>query len=159
MLYVNSWMSADGSVLAVLSPPVLARFVEHHQGRPLDTEAGGVLLGCRRGKHFEVVHATQPLPSDARTRTSFRRDTFGHQEQAVAYWRRSEACVGYVGEWHTHPEGVPSPSWLDRQEWRKLCKRQQPSVPHLAIVVGTSSLYVAQLSVRGEICEMVPAIR
>jgi integrative and conjugative element protein (TIGR02256 family) len=152
-------MTTDAAVLAVLSSPVLRTFGEYYQHRPHDAEAGGVLLGCRRGKHFEVVHATQPFPSDSRTRTSFSRDALGHQQEAVAHWHRSEARVGYVGEWHTHPEGVPSPSWLDKREWRKLVKDRRPAAPLLVVIVGTSTLYVALVDEFGHICPMVAAVR
>lgn len=47
-----------------------------------DMEAGGLLLGLRRGPHIEIIMVTTPLQSDIRTRTSFCRRDFGCFMQA-----------------------------------------------------------------------------
>ncbi|WP_429563492.1 Mov34/MPN/PAD-1 family protein [Paraburkholderia sp. MM6662-R1] len=103
------------------------------------------MLGRRRGKHFEVVHATQPLRTDKRTRTSFVRESLGHQERAIELWKASHREVGYLGEWHSHPETCPSPSGVDVKQWQQHSRETSDESPLLAVITGTEQLYVALL--------------
>jgi len=76
------------------------------------------------------------------------REPDGHQGTATEMWAASGGEVAYIGEWHTHPENVPSPSGIDQREWRRLIAKQGRNVPLVAAIVGTSSLYVALLGIR-----------
>lgn len=98
-------------------------------------EAGGILLGLRRGDHVHVRGLTQPGPDDRRSRTSFHRARAFHQEQALQQWRASGGMTDYLGEWHTHPESAPTPSGTDIAEWRAL-QRCYPD-PLLFLIAGT----------------------
>jgi len=104
------------------------------------TEAGGILLGYRRGQHLEVLEATVPQAKDIRKRARFYRSDTGHQTIATDRWRQSDGYIHYLGEWHTHPESEPTPSSFDRREWIKLSRRQPH--PLLFIIVGTTHWYV-----------------
>jgi integrative and conjugative element protein (TIGR02256 family) len=42
--------------------------------------------------------------------------------------------VDYLGEWHTHPEVLPSPSSLDISEWQLICRRK--ATPMVFMIVG-----------------------
>lgn len=103
-------------------------------------EAGGILLGYRRGPHLEVLGVTMPHPNDVRGRHHFQRKDAAHQTIATAQWHESDGHIHYLGEWHTHPEPDPTPSSIDRREWKKLATIQ--SHPLLFIIVGTSQWYV-----------------
>jgi integrative and conjugative element protein (TIGR02256 family) len=81
-------------------------------------EAGGILLGHYRGPHVEILRCTNPMPKDQRTRFGFVRQDKGHQEIATREWLESRGSINFVGEWHTHPERHPTPSWIDRRSWR-----------------------------------------
>jgi integrative and conjugative element protein (TIGR02256 family) len=131
--------------MVIFSETVIATFNAHRQLLFGQTEAGGVLLGRRRGKHFEVVHATQPLRTDKRTRMSFVRESFGHQEQAMELWKASRREVGYLGEWHSHPEASPLPSSVDVRQWQQHAQETSDKLPLLAVITGTTQLYVALL--------------
>nr|WP_208452026.1 Mov34/MPN/PAD-1 family protein [Burkholderia gladioli] len=131
--------------MALFSEAVISTFIAHRQVSAALPEAGGVLLGRRRGRHFEVVHATQPFPTDKRTRISFIRESAGHQEQAVEWWKTSHREIGYLGEWHTHPESFPSPSGVDVKQWQQHSQRISKGSPLLAVIIGTEQSYVALL--------------
>lgn len=107
-----------------------------------DLEAGGLLLGLRRGPHIEIINITTPLQSDIRTRTSFYRSDLGHFMQADRLWMESQQTIGYVGEWHTHPESQPSPSSIDTSEWRRVIRTDKRSTVFL--IVGTKSWFVGR---------------
>ncbi|WP_185754343.1 Mov34/MPN/PAD-1 family protein [Luteibacter sp. 9135] len=83
-------------------------------------EAGGILLGYRRGAHLHIVEATIPGQEDRSTRVSFHRSATGHRERALSGWQRSDHTLDYLGEWHTHPEQTPGPSGTDHRAWTEL---------------------------------------
>jgi integrative and conjugative element protein (TIGR02256 family) len=113
---------------------VLDGLSAHRQCRDEEPEAGGVLLGFRRGAHLHVVGFTPPQARDIRTRYSFHRSARGYQELARWAWKESGGHVDYLGEWHTHPEAQPAPSGIDLREWRIICTRGSQKI---FIIVGT----------------------
>jgi integrative and conjugative element protein (TIGR02256 family) len=66
------------------------------------------------------------MPKDRRTSFGFVRQDKGHQEVATMEWQESGGSVNFVGEWHTHPERHPTPSWIDRRSWRRQMGRHKP---------------------------------
>lgn len=113
-------------------------------------EAGGLLLGLRRGPHIEILTCTSPMPKDKRTRSSFLRRDPGHFQIAQRDWRKSGGEIGYVGEWHTHPEAQPSPSTIDTREWASILKLEQRQT--VFVIVGTAHRLVARGAL-SEVCK------
>jgi integrative and conjugative element protein (TIGR02256 family) len=144
MQIMSSWATPDKRVLVLFSGAVTDILFTFRQDRH-QPEAGGILLGHRRGNHFEITHVTEPVLTDHRTRVSFVRENHGHQEKAVDLWKSSHGTIGYIGEWHTHPENVPSPSLVDINQWSQLPSRNANNAPMLGVIVGISHLYVAVL--------------
>lgn len=99
-------------------------------------EAGGILLGYRRGPHIEVVEASTPLPGDIRKRHRFERCDAGHQAFSDFHWKSSHGLITYVGDWHTHPERTPTPSPVDCCEWGKL--KSFYCEPLVFLIIGTA---------------------
>lgn len=127
----------------ILVPATIAKELDQfRQGELLQHEAGGVLLGLRRGPHIEVVNITTPMVGDFRSRTTFLRRDPGHFEFAQRLWRESNGTIGYVGEWHTHPESWPVPSCVDNAEWRKVLRLEQRLT--IFVIVGTDNWFVAR---------------
>jgi integrative and conjugative element protein (TIGR02256 family) len=85
------------------------------------TEAGGVIIGRHIAGSDDVVAdlVTSPMRGDRRSRTHFFRSARGHQAQLDSAWLRSEGTQVYLGEWHTHPEGHPTPSGIDFGDWSR----------------------------------------
>lgn len=121
-------------------PTVQEVILDYRQTGFLAMEAGGILLGYRRGPHIEVVEATSPMALDVRRRHSFERKDPGHQAFSDIHWEVSGGTMNYLGEWHTHPEVKPSPSHLDRSEWGKLMNRYAD--PLIFIIAGTVQWYI-----------------
>ncbi len=108
-------------------------------GRKL--ESGGILIGYRRPPHMHVTACTTPFPKDIRSRFCFYRRDNQHRQIAHQHWKDTEGQAYYLGDWHTHPTAVPSPSTLDLKEWSKLMESSVgPQL--LFIIVGTSKWYV-----------------
>ena len=119
--------------LVVINEEVLELIWEHRQVRTVDCEAGGVLIGKRRGGHLEVTAASPPQARDVRSRSRFTRFPDGHQQIIEGRWLASGGEDNYLGEWHTHPQICASPSSIDIREWKKLsCDYDAP----LVVVIG-----------------------
>jgi integrative and conjugative element protein (TIGR02256 family) len=154
MQYLAGWASLDGTSLILFSSQSLEQMAGWRQSGALP-EAGGLLLGFRRGDHFEVLTATTPFPTDLRTRHGFIRNPNGHQQEATRLWQESKGTVDYLGEWHTHPEALPTPSSLDLKEWRKLVAKRVPPSPMLAVIVGTQQLHVLLVQPGGSLVNYI----
>lgn len=155
MQFVDSWASEGKHHLIHFDRKVLEIFRKHRQRFQWQKEAGGILLGRYRGTNLEVVDATEPFPSDRRSRYSFKRNSIGHADAAMKQWVSSNGTITYVGEWHTHPQIDPLPSMLDVREWALLAKEYTSNPLMISVIAGTKSLYCAMLSPKDH-AQMVP---
>lgn len=146
MRYIDSWATRDRKILVYFTEDVISTFSKFRQCYSIRTEAGGILLGRRRGRHFEIQCATSPFPQDQRYMAAFIRESAGHQDTATALWTASGREVDYVGEWHTHSEAKPTPSNTDFREWMLLADDSPREAPLVAVIAGTTTLYVALIS-------------
>lgn len=149
--FVSEWVTPDRKRLVVVAPAAVKVFMRHRQRFPWQTEAGGILLGKRRGNHLEVLFATEPMPTDRRRPFFFEREAQGHATAAMEAWAASGGTVDYLGEWHTHPQQVPVPSDLDRTEWRKLQMGRAKYSPLAVVIVGTTCLHAELLCMNAQI--------
>ena len=106
-------------------------------------ESFGVLMGTtsvdRREIWIEAV--TTPLPRDRRSRYSFALRDPGHQRAACRIFASSDGRAIYLGTWHSHPEPVPKPSDIDRNDW-VTCLRANRGRPLAFVLVGTEAVCV-----------------
>lgn len=100
-------------------------------------EAGGILIGRRLLDCGDLVvdAATEPFPTDTRSRHRFTRRPQGHQQVLDSAWTESHGSVNYLGEWHTHPVAGVVPSPADQSNWRSLAS-QFPSTLLVFLIVG-----------------------
>jgi integrative and conjugative element protein (TIGR02256 family) len=139
----------DGFV--IVTAAVLRQVTKHRQTAGHHQEAGGILLGSRRGRHIEITFATTPKRGDKRSRTAFHRLSLFHQRFATRAWLRLGRTLDYLGEWHTHPERDPSPSLIDRGEWTKLVRSNKRELVFL--ILGISGVWIG-LSNSGVVREL-----
>jgi len=132
-------LSPDGEHLVMVHRAVVERIKARTEKGFSSREAGGILLGSYRGKHIEIFGCTEPMKSDFRTKILFDRKDPGHQAAASSAWKGSGGTDTFVGEWHTHPEPVPSPSWLDRTTWKSQLKRLR--MPLVFAIGGWEEIY------------------
>ena len=112
-------------------------------------EAGGIILGYRRGAHLHVTQVTVPQVEDRRHRHEFYRSALHHQQVAQKEWHASGQTMDYLGDWHTHPELHPSPSGLDLNEWKTICRKR--THPMLFMILGIRGDIWVGLSISREI--------
>lgn len=149
LVFRNPWN--DGFIIVTSS--VLRQIKGYRQIASADREAGGILLGVRRGRHIDITFATTPKRGDIRSRIGFSRLSLFHQDFALRAWRRFGRKLDYVGEWHSHPELNPYPSPIDRAEWRKLMRSRKSDL--VFVILGISALWLGA-SHCGEVRELAP---
>jgi integrative and conjugative element protein (TIGR02256 family) len=124
----------------LLEGTALEQMHRHRQVAPESCEAGGILLGRMILGTADVIvdEAAGPAATDRRSRASFKRTAEDWQAKVDGAWESSRHAVNYLGEWHTHPEPVPSPSVQDLEEWQRIAveaKYEQDSL--FFVIVGT----------------------
>lgn len=122
-----------GSLEIGLDDSVLAAFRLWQQS-DRSPEACGILLGMQWPARWEVTEATPPQRTDRRSRLHYVREVPGHLDIAQRRWEESAGLIGYLGEWHTHPQSRAEPSGTDLREAALLSSRNGAAV--LSIVVG-----------------------
>jgi integrative and conjugative element protein (TIGR02256 family) len=124
----------------LLHRDIFERLIDYRQVSAGMKEAGGLLIGYRRDPHIEVVDMTVPFPRDERRRTFFERRDPAHGKYLRKRWATSGKTLDYLGEWHTHPEQLPTPSYHDLYEWRLLLQSRR--TPLLFLIVGITGAWM-----------------
>lgn len=110
----------------------------NRQLEPAHSESFGVLIGWtsedRRKLH--VTDITVPMRGDHHSQQSFLMQDPGHQASVEQSHRESGGTHIYLGTWHTHPQRIPSPSGIDKADWRR-CMKRNPGRSLLFVIVGT----------------------
>lgn len=125
-----------------LGSTALAVMLGYVQDEPIRAEAGGVLLGrhIRETTDIIVDRVTTPQPGDRRSRSRYFRSRHRHQVLIDRAWQESSWTCTYLGEWHTHPEPIPTPSIVDRIDWRRKLIVDVFSAPIFFVIVGTAEM-------------------
>lgn len=154
MSYHREWVIAGTCILVVMSEEVIRTISQYVQNDAVKDEAGGILLGIRRNDHFEVIYATEPTKFDVRSRTHWQRSEKIHEDIAIKRWQESKGKVTYLGEWHTHPENIPSPSMVDINEWNKLSSKCSYRAGLAMIIVGIDDLWCGVVQRKNSVLSM-----
>lgn len=96
-------MDSVSGRLVVVNSSVMELVTRYRQAGKKDSESGGILIGTRRGEHFEVTAATMPQISDKRSRFRFERVEKGHSDLLKRHWVESR------GRRITWVSGIPIP--------------------------------------------------
>ncbi len=133
--YLEFWSKDDAYGLR-MSDLNLSKILEHCENSFPD-ETGGILIGSySKSLDCAAVELVTGPPKDSkRGRTWFKRGVQGLRKLLENYWKRNRF---YVGEWHFHPNGEPSPSNTDKNQLKAICKSKDYdcSAPVLVIVGG-----------------------
>lgn len=136
---------SDGTIISIENH-VLCLLRSYTQEHPCDKEAGGILIAKQLSNqsHYIVSAASTPTEWDKRSRCSFVRSIKGAQPFINERWKMSNGMENYFGEWHTHPEHVPTPSETDKALIKQIIEdKTSPYSKVLLIIVGKrDSLFV-----------------
>jgi len=132
----------------VLSENALSVLTRYVQTDSTATEAGGVILGRLILNSNDVVvdEATEPSISDRRSRFFFWRSKKTTQGMVNKAWNDTHQTRVYLGEWHSHPEDDPTPSCIDKRNWRKIVRRAKFEQDFLLfLIVGRKEIRLWEL--------------
>ena len=109
-------------------------------------ESGGVLLGKvkRDFSQIRITDVSEPSCFDKSGRFYFIRNKESAQKIINRSWKKSNGEINYLGEWHTHPEPFPSPSFTDKRLLYKCIKENYYTFGCLFLIIvgSTGNLYV-----------------
>ncbi|WP_110300233.1 Mov34/MPN/PAD-1 family protein [Blastomonas natatoria] len=146
MLFALEELPTCGERVEVfLSSGVLQHFARYRQTRLWHREAGGQLFAIIDGGRWTIVEATGPRRSDMRSRFGFRSSRTAEQAEITDRFAKG---LHYVGDWHTHPEAIPTPSGEDLGSMAEMIQTSDyQTTGLLMLIIGTQSppqgLYIA----------------
>lgn len=125
----------------VLLPEVVLGELEREAERAFPNETGGVLLGYRDREEatlVQVMFQIGPGPNAVHKRHRFEPDSVWQQAQIALAYGQSGRIATYLGDWHSHPEGSPRLSKLDRDTARRIarCRQARARRPIMLILCG-----------------------
>lgn len=127
---------ALGGPGVVISDKALAAMDRFRQLRPNDKEAGGQLFATFDGGDTVIAEATGPKWLDRRSRHGFRPNRLLQQFEIRERYARA---LHFVGDWHTHPEAIPSPSFEDLRNMTDCYERSLHDLrAFIMLIVGTA---------------------
>lgn len=138
---------AAGKGLIAIGVEAMSAMLTYIQTGLSAPESGGVLIGrkLKDSPDWVIDKVSTPQDSDMRKRFWFFRSKNPHQKAIDTAWKESGGTLGYLGEWHTHPEPHPSPSHIDCEHWIKSMQTFRFDGDTLFFaILGTESLSVFQ---------------
>jgi len=144
------------SISVKISKEVLERMFFYIQDDIVKTEAGGILLGYYFDENnFSVIDISIPTKEDKASRYGFVRSRKTAQKKISERFKESEGKIIYLGEWHTHPEDYPTPSWIDRKSILERFKRDVLNSNIIfTIIIGRKGFYIAPVDKTGILKEI-----
>lgn len=129
------YLIPDSEQRLVFTLDVLNHFKKHRQNTSRKYEAGGQLFARFNLTDIVIVEATGPRRRDQRTRFSYRPHRPSEQKEIDSRHKRG---LIYIGDWHTHPEGIPHPSNIDRSSMQDIFSKSVHKLNvFVLVVVGT----------------------
>lgn len=125
----------ESGEIILLEDSVLEHFHRNQQKTVKRLEAGGQIFACFEGNVIRIKKVTGPRASDRRTRTSFIPNRYAERREIKKLFKSS---LHYVGDWHTHPEPIPTPSHTDVKNFQEVFQKSKHELAgFLMIIVGT----------------------
>lgn len=107
-----------------------------------ESEAGGIFVGKRLlNNSILIINFSEPQDNDVRSRFKFSKTSPYHQKFADDYFGKSSGFISLIGEWHTHPEDIPTASIVDIQSWEKIISDNDDRLFFLIIGLQAGRFY------------------
>lgn len=100
-----------------------------------ETEVGGILLGRCFEEEIRVERISHPGPGDTASPTTFTRSAERAQAIIDDEWIASSGESIYLGEWHSHAESNPRPSYTDKEMIRTMRRETKMEIDFLLLVI------------------------
>lgn len=101
-------------------------------------ETGGVLIGYWATTDLVILSAVPAGPRAKIDIASFSPDSEFHATETARHYHASHRLHIYLGDWHSHPDGAPKLSSIDRRTLRRIAKDRAARIrrPIMAILSG-----------------------
>ena len=108
-------------------------------------ESGGILLGQVKDKTIYITKLSVPNHLDKAKRTYFERHKLPAQLIVNHEFYNSGGKTIYLGEWHTHPELIPSPSAVDIKMLKQQFAQNTINLDCIFLLIqGINELYLGE---------------
>lgn len=119
-------------------PDVLNHFEQYKQTCCMSREAGGQLFVEKNGLQYKLVVATGPRKTDKRSRYNYFPDRSAERVEIQDFFDKD---LFYIGDWHTHPQNIPTPSSTDEFNFEETVRQSKDGLKiFLLFIIGTSEL-------------------
>lgn len=123
------------SQLWIDAPALDEMLDEARRAYPLET--GGILVGYVASNNEPVVqHIIGPGPAARHKRQRFHPDHDWQCHRLDDIFEASSGRAVYLGDWHTHPDGRPHMSWLDRRTLRGIARHREAELARPLMLIG-----------------------
>lgn len=135
-----------GNKYVVFTEEVIRILDSYKQDNETKNEAGGILLGKVYNDLIIINQISEPSIEDRSGRFYFIRNVKRAQNIVNRTWKESNGERIYLGEWHTHPEDIPTPSRDDELLLKNMLDYSRMEINILfMIIIGRISPYFAVL--------------
>lgn len=148
------WVYRNQYLVVRINSEVVSDWLKNRQVDLYKGEQFGVLIGASSEDYNNVwiEKISEPYAGDQSLPYSFTLKDPGHQNLVNQSYNESNGKLGYLGTWHTHPEAIPKPSYVDLNDWKK-CIKRNPDRSLVFVIVGIESISVFS-GVAGKIHQM-----
>lgn len=123
---------ADSESVVIFESKVVSTLWSHRQDGGKGPEAGGQIFAEFNGSTIRVVHASVPGGNDRRWWSRFIPDRLREQREI---YQQYQAGLHFVGDWHTHPQEMPSPSHTDVESLQDCFRKSKHQLNALLMVI------------------------
>lgn len=128
----------------IISDSVISILERYKQLKKTDKEAGGIIIGQIKEDEIYVMKISTPNLFDRSSRYRFECDKDAAQIIIDYEFYNSGGKSIYLGEWHTHPERIPTPSSVDKKMIERQYKKNILNEPFLLLLIqGAEKTYLA----------------
>ncbi|NQT56991.1 MAG: Mov34/MPN/PAD-1 family protein [Desulfobacteraceae bacterium] len=118
-----------------ISSEVLNAFYKHRQTSSRVYESGGILVGRVLDEYILIEKATTPGRDDKQGSFFFHRHKSRAQSLVNSAFAESQGKQIYIGEWHTHREETPHPSFIDKWEIKRAFKKSRLNLKFIILII------------------------
>lgn len=132
----RAYQNADG--LNILLPETIWQAIQAEVVRFYPNECGGILIGrIDAGTDTAVIEQMIMPAKNTATPVFFKRLAKGINQLLSDLFKKSDGVSRYLGEWHSHPNSIPEPSFIDLSTMRKIAANKNITIKTpLLLIVG-----------------------
>ena len=135
MMFTNLEYILPNRKLLRISSEVLNTFYKHRQASSRVYESGGILVGKVFDEYILIEKATTPGKDDKQGLFFFHRHKGRAQSLVNSSFAESQGKQIFIGEWHTHREETPHPSFIDNWEIKRAFKKSRLNLEFIILII------------------------